>query len=127
MDSARVLFGPKAGDAIVWDDRPTHRQDGVRIDAAQLRKIMRDTAKMIEKQFQFEARRREAAAISPMMTKAEVAAYLNESPDTVDRRRKLRDATKDEPGKARAFPPDHGSDKLLRFKREEVEAWNRQR
>lgn len=120
MDSVRTFTGPRIGDALVWsalvwDDRPPCRSDGG-LSANLIRKVMRD-------EFEKDAVRRAAAAVSPVMTKAETAAYLKVSPDTIERLSKRREETKGELAKARVFARRHLDDKLQRYHRAEIDAW----
>lgn len=85
-----------------------------------LRPVIRDT---IRSELRAERDIRSWISASPWMTQEQACEYLQMSRTTFYVHRKARKLAKTAEGKNRACAPDHGQGTMLRFHRDELDAW----
>ena len=74
-----------------------------------------------------ELARKSFAAVSPWMSLEETAEYLGFDRRTIYELRQQRRRAKTEEDREKAFAPEYGNRKAVRFHRAEVDAWIRSR
>lgn len=85
--------------------------------------FMREIAATMREEIRAEMDRPHLLKLDEKMTLQQVMEHLGYSKSYISELRKRRAMAKTQAEKDRAFAPEYGMDKALRFKRSEIDAW----